>query len=125
MFRRTVLAGWGDFGGRKGDREFSALRWCFGALWGGYRQQTDRVNTTFEASLNLRLAESGAKKRNKTKKEPNTNQRDLHLQSEKRGRFSFLKVHTHVRERYWSVAYGPLMRALAILVMSQVVPAIH
>ena len=30
-----------------------------------------------------------------------------------------------VRVRYWSVAYGPLMRALAILVMSQAVPAIH
>ena len=31
----------------------------------------------------------------------------------------------NVSERYWSVAYGPLMRALAILVMSQAVPAIH
>ena len=32
VFWRTVLAGWGDLGGRKGDREFSALRWCFAAL---------------------------------------------------------------------------------------------
>ena len=32
VFSRTVLAGGGDLGGRKGDGEFSALRWCFAAL---------------------------------------------------------------------------------------------
>ena len=30
--RRGGLAGWGDLGGRKGDRVFSALRWSFSAL---------------------------------------------------------------------------------------------
>ena len=30
-----MLAGWGNLGGRKGDREFSAWRWCFAAPWGG------------------------------------------------------------------------------------------
>ena len=36
-FRRTMLVGGSDLGGRRGDREFSALGWRFAALcwWEG------------------------------------------------------------------------------------------
>ena len=34
-FCRTVLVGGSDLGGRRGDREFSALGWRFAALEGG------------------------------------------------------------------------------------------
>ena len=47
-FHRTVLVGGSDLGGRRGDREFSALRWLSAALWpggvGGWEMETKMRN---------------------------------------------------------------------------------
>ena len=37
----TVLAGWGDLGGWKGDGEFYALRWGFATLGEGTDRRSD------------------------------------------------------------------------------------